>query len=66
MPHVLTATDYHQQGYQIVAKPMWQIPVQMVQTIKANCSGAFLDGLKAKYLSIFNPCAKSQMVIAYE
>ena len=61
MPHVLTATVITNKVIKLWTKPMWQIPVQMVQTIKVNMVEPSLMSLKLS-THLFSTVCKSQMV----
>ena len=61
MPHVLTATVITNKVIKLWTKPMWQIPVQMVQTIKVNMVVPSLMSLKLS-THLFSTVCKSQMV----
>ena len=64
MPHVLTATVITNKVIKLWTKPMWQIPVQMVQTIKVNTVEPSLMSLKLS-THLFSTVCKSQMVSSY-
>ena len=64
MPHVLTATVITNKVIKLWTKPMWQIPVQMVQTIKVNMVEPSLMSLKLS-THLFSIVCKSQMVSSY-
>ena len=61
MPHVLTATVITNKVIKLWTKPMWLIPVQMVQTIKVNTVVPSLMSLKLS-THLFSTECKSQMV----
>ena len=61
MPHVLTATVIIKWVTRLWTKPMWQIPVQMAQTIKASTVVPSLMSLKLS-THLFSTVCKSQMV----
>ena len=61
MLHVLTAMVITNKVIKLWTKPMWQIPVQMVQTIKVNMVVPSLMSLKLS-THLFSTVCKSQMV----
>ena len=61
MRHVLTATETIKEATKSLTKPMWLIPVQMVQTIKVNMVVPSLMSLKLS-THLFSTVCKSQMV----
>ena len=61
MPHVLTATVITNKVIKLWTKPMWQIPAQMAQTIKASTVVLSLMSWKLS-THLFSTVCKSQMV----